>query len=155
VTALLLKQGDFTPIKKDTIMAESCSIDKCPHESKINSLQNNHDNLVTLMREVRDDVRDVKTNVLTIRTLEVEHTHTKETMGRLFSRVEVLERERLHVDDLDTMTTRIVTEKARESYDAFVNQVQGMKQLAWALWTIMAGGVGLLIFKFMQVTGTH
>ena len=126
----------------------------CPHESSIAKLQHSDDTLMTILKEVRDDIREMKGSLSAIPTMMVEATHMKETVSRAFTRLEVLEKERAHGGDVAALIARVKElETAKDNYDAFINQVQGMKTMAWALWTILAGGLGVVIYRLTSIVG--
>ena len=132
----------------------ACHSGQCPHESSIAKLQQVDETLMTMLREMRDDLREMKGSMAAIPTMIAEAGHMKETIARAFSRLEVLEKDRAHGDDVAALMVRIKElEAAKDGYDAFINQVEGMKAMAWALWTILAGGLGVVIYRVTAMAG--
>ena len=137
-------------------MTTVCAGDKCPHDVTISRHGAAIEMLTTMLQEMRTDIKEVKNVVQVLGAVQIESAHMKESMTRAFSRIEVLEREKAHDHELDAVVTRVVVlEKAKESYDAFINQVHGMKTMAWLLWSVLAGGLGLVIFKLFVLVGVH
>lgn len=104
----------------------------CPQVSNITDLQQNMAVIMSLLTELRDDMKTVKLTVATIATLELEHRHQKEALDRAFTRIKELE------------------DKIMKHQTEF-DQIRGMKSLAIGLWTILAGGLGLVIVKVFEV----
>lgn len=134
-------------------MAE-CGITTCPHESAIARLTQQDSTLVEMLRDVRDDMKEVKATVQIVKVLELENKHTKETLGRAFTRIEALEAQKAATGTVSEFERRLnAIETSREAYDAFINQFKGASRLAWLLWTVMAGGLGVVIFKLFLMSG--
>jgi len=132
----------------------TCSPDKCPHDVTITKHSSSIDLLTSLLQEMRGDLKEVKNVVQVIGSVQIEATHAKESMNRAFNRIESLEKERAHDHDLEAVVVRVkALEDAKENYDAFINQVAGMKSLAWVLWSVLAGGLGVVILKLFVISG--
>ena len=104
----------------------------CAHADTITSLANRDLEVSAWRQEVRADLKEIKAATAGIELLRVEHNHHKEAMNRAFGRIESLETHRSEVTQ-------------------FIARVQGMTALAWALWTILSGGLGLALFKLFQL----
>ena len=125
----------------------------CPHEGTIAQLKQHDTMMMDMLREVRDDLKEVKGSVHVLGAIQAEAAHQKEALTRAFLRIEILEKEKAHDTELSAMALRVkALESAKESYDAFINQVHGMKTLAWGLWTVLAGGLGLVVFRLFSLT---
>ena len=132
---------------------DDCPMQNCPHHGTIAKLEQYDDHIIEFIREIRDDVRELKTAVSSIQVIQNEHLHIKDAIARSFARIEVLERERAHDKDVDNLIQRVKEiERACENYDDFIAQVRGMKSLAWALWTILASGMGAILFKLFVIS---
>jgi uncharacterized membrane protein len=132
----------------------TCTPDKCPHDSTIFKHASALEMLTQTLAEMRGDIKEVKSVVQVIGAVQIESAHMKDSLARAFSRIEVMEREKAHDHELDAVIIRVKDiEKATERYDAFINQVEGMKSLAWVLWSVLAGGLGVVIMKLFVMTG--
>lgn len=129
-----------------------CSTQSCAHDTAIAKHDASIDTLAKYLEEMRSDIKEMKNVLQVLSAVQVETTHTKESLNRAFGRIEALEREKAHDDDVSSLEKRIFSlEEARKDYDAFINQARGMKTLAWALWTILASGLGLVIVKLFVI----
>lgn len=104
----------------------------CTHADTITGLANRDLEVSAWRQEVRADLKEIKAATAGIELLRVEHSHHKEAMNRAFGRIESLETHRSEVTQ-------------------FIARVQGMTALAWTLWTILSGGLGLALFKLFQL----
>lgn len=114
----------------------SCSIPlkgACQHADLLTSLTNRDYELSHWRQELRSDIKDIKMAVQGIETLKVEHGHHKEALNRAFSRIEGLETHRTEVQQ-------------------FIARVDGMRAMAWALWTLLASGVGVALVKLFSLS---
>jgi regulator of replication initiation timing len=125
----------------------------CTEEKRINRVEHAVEATQAMLQEMRTDLKEVKSVVQITGAMQIENTHMKESLTRAFARIEKLEAEKAHDQDVDEVIARVrALERSKETYDAFLNQVQGMKHLAWALWTILAGGLGLVIVKLFLLS---
>jgi hypothetical protein len=132
----------------------TCTPEKCHHDSTIAKHAGTLELITTTLNEMRSDLKEVKTVVQVLGAVQIENAHMKESLTRAFSRIEVIEKEKAHDHELDAVIERVVKlEGAKEAYDAFINQVIGMKTLAWVLWSVLAGGLGVVILKLFVITG--
>ena len=135
-------------------MMAACTADKCPHDNTIAQQGAALSTLTQLLNEMRTDLKEVKSVVQVIGMVQVETTHQKEALTRVFARLETLEKEKAHDHEVDALSDRITDlETAKESYDAFINRVEGMKSLAWMLWSVLAGGLGIVILRLFVMAG--
>lgn len=126
----------------------------CQYAVPIANLEQQDELLIAMLTEIKVDMKEVKTAIQAIRTIETEARHTGEALGRAFNRIETLEREKAHANAADALERRIEKlEQARESYDAFINHVRGMKTMAWVLWSVLAGGNIAVLIKLFGGAG--
>lgn len=105
----------------------------CQHADLLTSLANRDHELSPWRQELRADIKDIKLAVQGIETLKVEHGHHKEALNRAFTRIEGLETYRIEVQQ-------------------FIARVDGMRAMAWALWTLLASGVGVALVKLFSLS---
>ena len=107
----------------------------CQHADVITQLMQSELSQKEWRKEIKEDLKEIKESVQNIQTLKVQHEHHKEAVVRAFDRIDKLEKHKIEVE-------------------AFINQVQGMKLFAWAVWTVLASGLGLVVLKVFSVTGS-
>lgn len=99
---------------------------------KISKLESRLEHLETrfgsFMDELRVELKEIKANTQIVNTVVNDQTYYKDSLHRAFDRIEKLEAK-------------------HDDYDAMVHRWEGARSLAWVVWTIMASGIGLLIFK--------
>ena len=111
-----------------------CSKAGCPHSGVIATLSGRDADLAEWRSELRADIKEIKATLQMVELLKSEHGYQKESIGRAFNRLETLEQH-------------------RSDMQQFIARVDGMTRMAWALWTLLTGGLGLALFKLFQVGG--
>lgn len=104
----------------------------CPHSSTINVNQTQLAVILDRLNEVRDGMKALKNSVAQIATLEQGHAYHKEALSRAFDKITELE-------------------KVTEAHENEFSQFKGMKQLAIGLWSLLAGGLGVVILKVFSL----
>lgn len=94
-------------------------------ETKLLSVEQRMEDLLS---EIRRDMSEIKAATSHITALVVRQDQYKEDLHRAFRRIE----------DLEKFETRT---------DAYVNKVEGAKQLAWVLWGLLSSGLAIALFK--------
>jgi len=106
----------------------------CAHGETINRLNQREMSVQEGIADIRADLKELKVMVNSIGKIELDHEHTKTAVSRAFSRIENIE-------------------ASVRSFDAFINQVIGMKNLSYVLWAILTSGMGLMLFKLFSMPG--
>lgn len=113
-------------------MKEACNMDNCPHDGRIEVQQANLVMILDRLNELKEDMKELKKSVATVAMLEEGHKHHKEAIERAFKVIKELE------------------EKTDEHEQA-LHQFRGMKAMAVGLWSVLAGGLGVVIIKVFEV----
>jgi hypothetical protein len=100
----------------------------CPHAGAINRLIAREEDSADWRQELKSDIRDIKEAMLEIRDIKADQVHAKMAIERAF----------LAINALD---------KHKTEMQMFISKVDGMTKMAWALWTILASGLGVALFK--------
>lgn len=99
---------------------------------KISKLESRLEHLETrfgsFMDELRVELKEIKSNTQIVNQVVNDQTYYKDSLSRAFSRIEKIE-------------------DKHDEYDAIIHRWEGARALAWVVWTIMASGLGLLMFK--------
>ena len=105
----------------------------CVHADTITALSHTDREVGAWRTELRADIKDIKQAVSGIEILKTEHGYHKEALNRAFVRIEGLETHRTEVQQ-------------------FIARVDGMRAMAWALWTLLASGVGVALIKLFSLS---
>lgn len=104
----------------------------CPHTGTLAQLQTNIGGMLECLKDLRDDMKDVKKSVSTITILEQGQNFHKEALERAFRKIESID-------------------EAVENHEKTLQQFEGMKKLAIVLWTVLASGLGVVLMKVFQL----
>lgn len=97
----------------------------CPHTGTISTTQ-------AQMNVILDALHDIKADVRELKNIAPDIKSQHEALGRAFGEIEKLE-------------------KKLAEHEGVLLQFEGMKKLAMALWTVLAGGLGLVILKVFSL----
>jgi hypothetical protein len=100
----------------------------CPHVTDINRLLAKDVETSEWRKELKADIRDIKDAMLEIRDIKADQVHAKIAIERAFIEISSLKEHKGEVEK-------------------FISKVDGMTAMAWALWTILASGLGVALFK--------
>jgi hypothetical protein len=100
----------------------------CPHTGVINKLVARGEDSNEWRQDLKADIREIKDAMLEIRDIKADQVHAKIAIERAFVEIGNLKN---HKGEMEK----------------FIAKVDGMTSLAWALWTILASGLGVALFK--------
>lgn len=100
----------------------------CPHTAVINRLIAREEDSSDWRQDLKTDISAIKTAMLEIRDLKADAVHSKMAIERAFLEINSLQSHKGEVEK-------------------FIARVDGMTAMAWALWTILASGLGVALFK--------
>jgi hypothetical protein len=100
----------------------------CPHATAINRLVARDEDGSVWRNDLKTDIVAIKNAMLEIRDLKADSVHSKMAIERAFLEINSLQ-------------------KHKGEVERFISKVDGMTAMAWALWTILASGLGVALFK--------
>ena len=118
----------MTPPIPPPTSCSSASGGYCQHSDTVSRLLAKDYETSEWRKELKSDIRDIKDAMLEIRDIKADQVHAKMAIERAFLEIGSL---KAHKGDVEK----------------FIAKVDGMTAMAWALWTILASGLGVALFK--------
>jgi len=104
----------------------------CPHTGTLAQLQTNIGGMLECLKDLRDDIRDVKKTTSVIPLIEQGQNFHKEALEGVFKRIDGIH-------------------ATVEDHEKTLQQFEGMKKLAIVLWTVLASGLGVVLMKVFSL----
>ena len=105
---------------------------ECKHESTIIGLTHDRDDLKNTMRDISTKMDLILAQMTKVVVLEEKHLNSTADINRAHLYIANLEKQ--------------VGELSREVRD-FISQAKGMSRMAWVVWTLLSGGLGMMLAK--------
>jgi multidrug resistance efflux pump len=109
----------------------------CKHESTLAGLTHDRDSMKQTLEAVSTKLDLILAQITKVAILEERHTNSAVEINKAHSNINLLKTE---VD--------VLSKEVRE----FINQTKGMTKMAWAIWTILSGGMGMMLAKLFFFT---
>lgn len=104
----------------------------CYHAASIAMLQQRDADIMHEIQEIKADIKTILAALETTRLLQQDFLYHKESISRLFNRIELIEKKQMDID-------------------AKFQRFEGMKNFAVILWTVLSSGIGILVLKSFGV----
>jgi hypothetical protein len=109
----------------------------CKHESTLAGLSHDRDSMKQTLEAVSTKLDLILAQITKVAILEERHTNSAAEINKAHYNINQLKSE---VD--------VLSKEVRE----FINQTKGMTKMAWAIWTILSGGMGMMLAKLFFFT---
>ena len=112
----------------------------CKHEGTIAGLIHDRDDLKKSMEAVSTKLDLILAQITKVAILEERHNGSTQDINRAHLYIANLEKE-----------VKSLSQEVRE----FISESKGMAKMAWIVWTLLSGGLGLMLAKIFFFMNGH
>ena len=118
----------------DGAIVDRRKVPECKHEGLLAGLQHDRDSMKGTLEAVSTKLDLILAQITKVAILEERHTNSAADINRAHLYIANLEK------DVKEMSTEVKD---------FMSQAKGMGRMAWAVWSLLASGLGVMLIKIL------